>query len=253
MSERVGSSGKRGAGAGSLRFRRVILKVSGEALGGARGQGVDLASVTRLARKIGEVRRLGVELGVVLGGGNILRGQGASRRGMTRVVADTMGMLATLINALALEERLTHAGVEARVLSPLAFPSVAEPYVPRQAVRYLEEGRVLILGGGTGSPFFTTDTAAALRAVELGAQALLKATKVDGIYTADPVRNPRARRFDRLDYLTFLERGLKVMDATAITLCMDHRLPIIVFNLSAPGGIARALRGERVGTLVGDM
>jgi uridylate kinase len=237
---------------GPLRYRRVILKLSGESLGDATGSGVELASIGRVAEMLAGVRKLGVELGVVIGGGNIIRGISASEQGVSRGVADYMGMMATMINALAVEDRLERMGVEARVLSPIGFPQLAEAYIPRRAIRHLERGRVVLLAAGTGNPYFTTDTAAALRSVELGAEVLLKATKVDGIYSADPKKDPKAVRYDRLGYLAFLEQGIKVMDATAVTLCMDHKLPIIVFDLNSPDVLPRVLRGEKLGTMVGE-
>ena len=233
-------------------YRRVILKLSGESLGDAGGSGIELASIGRVAELLANVQQMGVQLGVVIGGGNIIRGISASEQGVSRGVADYMGMMATMINALAVEDRLERMGIEARVLSPIGFPQLAEAYIPRRAIRHLERGRVVLLAAGTGNPYFTTDTAAALRSVELGAEVLLKATKVDGVYSSDPKKNPDARRYDRLGYLAFLEQGIKVMDATAVTLCMDHQLPILVFDLNTPDVLARVLRGEHVGTLVGD-
>src|SRR5262245_62135197 len=241
-----------GAGRGANAYRRVILKLSGESLGDAGGSGIELASIGRVAQLLADVQRMGIELGVVIGGGNIIRGISASEQGVSRGVADYMGMMATMINALAVEDRLERMGVEARVLSPIGFPQLAEAYIPRRAIRHLERGRVVLLAAGTGNPYFTTDTAAALRSIELGAEVLLKATKVDGVYSSDPKKNPDATRYDTLGYLAFLEQGIKVMDATAVTLCMDHKLPILVFDLNTPDVLSRVLRGEHVGTLVGE-
>jgi uridylate kinase len=231
-------------------YRRVLLKLSGEALMGDQGFGIDPAVASQIAADIAEVQRLGVEIAVVIGGGNIFRGVAASARGMDRATGDYMGMLATVINALALQDALEHAGVTTRVLTAIEMRAVAEPFIRRRAIRHLEKGRVVIFAAGTGNPYFTTDTAAALRAMEIKADAILKATKVDGIYTADPVTHPDARRFDRISYLQVLELGLGVMDSTAISLCMDNRLPIVVFNLKIPGNIRRAVMGEPVGSVV---
>jgi uridylate kinase len=231
-------------------YRRVLLKLSGEALMGDQGFGIDPAVTSRIAADIAEVQRLGVEIAVVIGGGNIFRGVAASARGMDRATGDYMGMLATVINALALQDALEHAGVTTRVLTAVEMRAVAEPFIRRRAMRHLEKGRVVIFAAGTGNPYFTTDTAAALRAMEIKADAILKATKVDGIYTADPVTHPDATRFDRISYLQVLELGLGVMDSTAISLCMDNRLPIVVFNLNTPGNIRRAVLGEPVGSVV---
>ncbi len=230
-------------------YRRVLLKLSGEALGGEEGSGLDPDRLRALARELAEARTLGVELALVVGGGNILRG--ASAREMDRVRADYMGMLATVINALALEDALRRVGVPVRVLSALRVEGVGEPYHRERALEHLAAGRILILACGTGNPFFTTDTAATLRALEIGAQILFKATKVDGVYDDDPLRNPRARKYDYLSYEEVLSRGLKVMDATAIALAREHGLPVRVFNMLKSGQIKRALQGENIGTLVG--
>ena len=231
-------------------FSRVLLKLSGEALMGDQGFGVDPAFATKMAREIGEVQSLGVEIAVVIGGGNIFRGVAASAKGMDRTSADAMGMLATVINALALQDALEHLNVVTRVLTAIEMRAVAEPFVRRRAVRHLEKGRVVIFAAGTGNPYFTTDTAAALRAMEIKADVIMKGTKVDGIYSADPMTNPDATKFDRISYISVLERGLKVMDATAISLCMDNKLPIMVFNLRTAGNLRRAIMGDAVGTIV---
>jgi uridylate kinase len=231
-------------------YRRVLLKISGEALAGGQGYGMDPDVIARIAEEVAEVVRLGVELAVVIGGGNIFRGIAASAGGMDRATGDYMGMLATVMNALALQDAIEKAGVPTRVLSAIEMRAVAEPYIRRRAIRHLEKGRVVVFAAGTGNPFFTTDTAGALRAVEIGAEAILKATKVDGIYDADPMLYPTATRFDRISYLEVLEQRLKVMDATAISLCMDNHLPIVVFNLLTPGNIKRAVAGEAVGSVV---
>ncbi|HPW20902.1 MAG TPA: UMP kinase [Vicinamibacterales bacterium] len=231
-------------------YRRVLVKLSGEALMGEQGYGIDPALVGGIAREIGEIRALGVDLAIVIGGGNIFRGVAAGAAGMDRAQADYMGMLATVINALALQDALENAGVSTRVLTAIEMRAVAEPFIRRRAVRHLEKGRVVVFAAGTGNPYFTTDTAAALRAMEIKADVILKATKVDGIYSADPVSHPDATRFELLTYLDVLERRLKVMDATAVSLCMDNKLPIIVFNLRRPGNMRRAVLGERIGTVV---
>jgi uridylate kinase len=231
-------------------YKRVLLKISGEALAGSQGYGMDPDVISRIAEEVAEVVRLGVELAVVIGGGNIFRGIAASARGMDRATADYMGMLATVINALALQDALEQQGVVTRVVTAIEMRSVAEPFIRRRAIRHLEKGRVVVFGAGTGNPYFSTDTAAALRAMEIKADVILKATKVDGIYDADPMVKPMATRFDRISYQQVLEQGLKVMDATAISLCMDNRLPIVVFNLRTPGNIKRAISGEPIGSLV---
>ena len=217
---------------------------------GDQPYGIDPAVANRIAQDIAEIQSLGVETGVVIGGGNIFRGLAASARGMDRSTGDYMGMLATVINALALQDALEHHGVPTRVLTAIEMRSVAEPFIRRRAVRHLEKRRVVVFAAGTGNPYFTTDTAAALRAMEMKAEVILKATKVDGIYTADPVKHPEATRYERISYLQVLQERLQVMDATAISLCMDNKLPILVFNLKTPGNIKRVVMGEAIGTIV---
>jgi uridylate kinase len=217
---------------------------------GDQNYGIDPAVATRIAQDIAEIQALGVQTAVVIGGGNIFRGLAASARGMDRSTGDYMGMLATVINALALQDALEHNGVATRVLTAIEMRSVAEPFIRRRAVRHLEKGRVVVFAAGTGNPYFTTDTAAALRAMEMKAEVILKGTKVDGIYTADPVKDPDATRYDTISYLQVLQQRLQVMDATAISLCMDNKLPILVFNLKTPGNIRRVVIGEAIGTLV---
>ncbi len=231
-------------------YKRILLKLSGEALMGNQTYGIDPAVATQIAKDVAEIQEMGVETAIVIGGGNIFRGLAASARGMDRATADYMGMLATVINALALQDALEQQGVATRVLSAIEMRAVAEPFIRRRAIRHLEKGRVVVFGAGTGNPYFSTDTAAALRAMEIKADVIMKATKVDGIYDADPMMNPRATRIERLSYLQVLEQGLKVMDATAISLCMDNHLPIVVFNLRTPGNIRRAIAGEPIGSLV---
>jgi uridylate kinase len=231
-------------------YRRILVKISGEALAGAQGYGIDPDTMARIAGEISEVVQLGVQVAVVIGGGNIFRGLVASAGGMERATGDYMGMLATVINALALQDAVEKAGVPTRVLSAIEMRAVAEPYIRRRAIRHLEKGRVVVFAAGTGNPFFTTDTAGALRAVEIGAEAILKGTKVDGVYTADPARDPGAIRLPRLGYIEVLNRGLQVMDATAISLCMDNKLPIVVFDLTRRGNIRRIVTGEPVGSVV---
>jgi uridylate kinase len=231
-------------------YRRILLKLSGEALMGDQSFGIDAAVASQVAKDIAEVHAEGIQTAVVIGGGNIFRGVAASARGMDRATADYMGMLATVINALALQDATESHGVPTRVVTAIEMRAVAEPFIRRRAIRHLEKGRMVIFAAGTGNPYFTTDTAAALRAMEIKADVILKATKVDGIYTADPVTHPDATRFDKISYLSVIEQGLKVMDSTAITLCMDNRLPIVVFNLRAPGNLRRAIMGEPVGSLV---
>ena len=231
-------------------YRRVLLKLSGEALMGEQPFGIDPAVATQIAKEIAEIQQLGVETAVVIGGGNLFRGLAASAKGMDRATADYMGMLATVINALALQDALEHQGVPTRVATAIEMRAVAEPFIRRRAVRHLEKGRVVVFAAGTGNPYFTTDTAAALRAMEMRADVILKGTKVDGIYTADPMVDKSATKYDDISYLTVLERQLKVMDATAISLCMDNKLPIIVFNLRTPGNVRRVIMGELVGTTV---
>ncbi|MBK9239101.1 MAG: UMP kinase [Acidobacteria bacterium] len=231
-------------------YTRVLLKLSGEALMGEQPFGIDPAVATQIAREIGEVQAMGVQIGVVIGGGNLFRGLAASAKGMDRATADYMGMLATVINALALQDALEKIGVTTRVAAAIEMRAVAEPFIRRRALRHLEKGRVVVFAAGTGNPYFTTDTAAALRAMEMRSEVILKGTKVDGIYTADPMTTPTATRYDSLSYLEVLERGLKVMDATAISLCMDNKLPIIVFRLRDAGNLRRVIMGEPVGTTV---
>jgi uridylate kinase len=233
------------------RYRRVLLKLSGEALGGQRVYGIDFEVVRTISNQIKRVFEMGVEIALVVGGGNIFRGMAAADRGFDRATGDYMGMLGTVINALALQEGLEQGGLMARTMSALQMPQVAEPYIRRRAIRHLEKGRVVILAGGNGNPYFTTDTTAALRAVELEADVVLKATKVDGIYTADPKRDPTAAKLRHLDYLDVLNRGIEVMDNTAVTLCMDNGVPIVVFDLLKEGNMERVILGEEIGTLVG--
>jgi uridylate kinase len=232
-------------------YRRVLLKLSGEALMGDKGFGIDAPTVNRIADEITDVRSLGVEMALVTGGGNIFRGLAAAASGTDRVAGDHMGMLATVINSLALQDALEKRNVSTRVLSAIEMRAVAEPYIRRRAMRHLEKGRVIIIAAGTGNPYFTTDSAAALRAMEVKADILLKATRVEGVYSADPEKDPGAVRYDRLTYLEVLAKGLKVMDTTAISLCMDNDMPIIVFNLNRPGNIRRVILGEPVGSTVG--
>ena len=231
-------------------YKRVLLKIGGEALAGDGGYGIDEAVLSRMANEVREVHDLGCEIALVIGGGNIFRGLAASARGMARATADYMGMLATLINSLAMQEALETVEVQTRVMSALSVSQVAEPYIRRRATRHLEKGRVVIFAAGTGNPYFTTDTAASLRAMEIGAQIIFKATKVDGIYDADPVHVADAKRYHEVSYIEVLQKNLKVMDSTAISLCMDNRLPILVFSMLETGNIKRAALGEQVGTLV---
>jgi len=232
------------------KYKRAVLKLSGEALMGNRGYGIDPETVDFIAKEIKDSLSLGTEIAIVIGGGNIFRGMEAATKGMERATADYMGMLATVINALALQNSLEKLGIPTRVQSAIEMREVAEPYIRRRALRHLEKGRVVIFAAGTGNPFFTTDTAAALRAIEIGADVIMKATKVDGVYSADPVKFPEAKKFDTITYMEVLKKGLNVMDSTAITLCMDNDLPIVVFNLRGKGNIKKALAGKRVGTLV---
>ncbi len=236
----------------AARYQRILLKLSGELLAGEAGHGIRDEVLAGLADEIREVHEMGVQVGVVLGGGNIFRGVAASTRGMDRVAADHMGMLATVINSLALQHALEKRGLFTRVMSAIKMDQVAEPYIRRRAVRHLEKGRIIVLAAGTGNPYFTTDTAAVLRAVEVGADVILKGTKVDGVYSGDPVHDPGATFFPRIGYMDILSRGLKVMDSTAISLCMDNHLPLVVFNVGVPGNLVRLLRGEAVGTRVGE-
>jgi uridylate kinase len=234
------------------RFRRVLLKLSGEALGGEKGEGISPEMVHGVAQQIREVRDLGVQVVIVVGGGNIFRGQVGSERGIERATGDYMGMLATVINALALQDALEKQGVATRVQTAIAMSQIAEPFIRRRAVRHLEKGRVVIFAAGTGNPYFSTDTAAALRANEIGAEVILKATKVDGIYDSDPKKNPKAKRFAHISYSDALQRRLKVMDSTAFSLCMDNHMPIIVFDLFKEHNIKNVVLGAKVGTLVTD-
>ena len=236
--------------AGRPVYRRIVLKLSGEALAGSQGYGIDPPVLDRVGAEVRDVTELGVQIAIVIGGGNIFRGIAASAGGMDRATADYMGMLATIINALALQDSLEKAGLQTRVLSAIEMRAVAEPYIRRRAIRHLEKGRVVIFAAGTGNPFFTTDTAGALRAVEIGADAIVKATKVDGIYSAGPKKDPMARRIEKVTYIEVLNRGLGVMDTTAISLCMDNKLPIVVFDLTRPGNIKRLVLGEPVGSIV---
>jgi uridylate kinase len=231
-------------------YKRILLKLSGEALMGEQTYGIDPVVATQVARDIAEIQSMGVETAIVIGGGNIFRGVAASARGMDRATADYMGMLATVINALALQDALEQQNVVTRVVTAIEMRAVAEPFIRRRAIRHLEKGRVVVFGAGTGNPYFSTDTAAALRAMEIKADVIMKGTKVDGIYDADPMVKTDAVRFDRISYQQVLEQGLKVMDSTAISLCMDNRLPILVFNLRTPGNIKRAIIGEPIGSLV---
>ena len=231
-------------------YQRVLLKLSGEALMGTRSYGIDPVVADQVASEVAEVSRLGIELAVVIGGGNIFRGLAASAKGMDRATADNMGMLATVMNSLALSDAIERHGSDTRVLTAIEMRTVAEPFIRRRAMRHLKKGRVVLFAAGTGNPYFTTDTAAALRAMEIRADVIMKATKVDGIFTADPVTDPTATRLDRLTHLEVLERQLRVMDATAISLCMDNKLPILVFNLLKPGNVRRAVMGEQVGSVV---
>jgi uridylate kinase len=237
-------------GAAGARYRRILLKLSGEALMGKQGYGIDPETVMAIARQVSRVREHRVEVAVVIGGGNIFRGMSGGEKGIDRTQGDYMGMLATVINALALQDALEKIGVPTRVQSAITMAQIAEPYIRRRAVRHLEKGRVIILAAGTGNPYFTTDTTAALRGVELQAEVILKATKVDGIYRADPKRDPSAQRYQTLSYMDVLNRGLTVMDSTAITMCMDNNLPIIVFDLMQEGNIEKVVLGEEIGTLV---
>ncbi len=235
-----------------LKYQRILLKLSGEALSGEKGFGIDPARAEDIAERVSEVRNLGVDVAIVIGAGNLWRGKAGLERGMDRATADYMGMLATVMNAMALMDAMERRGLVTRVQSAIEMHAVAEPYIRRRAIRHLEKGRVVILGGGTGNPYFSTDTAAALRAMEIGAQVLIKATKVDGVYDSDPKKNPNAVRFERLNYMETINRRLEVMDSTAISLCMDNHLPILVLNLWEADGLCRAVRGEKVGTLVHD-
>ena len=231
-------------------FKRVVLKLSGEALQGRLGYGIDYDVTSSIARQIKEIRKLGVEVTIVIGGGNIFRGVSGSIKGIDRASADYMGMLATVINACALQETLEKMGQPTRVLSAIEVSAICEPFIRRRAIRHLEQGRVTILAGGTGNPFFSTDTCAALRASELDANVLIKATKVDGVYDDDPIKNPRAKLFDKLSYQDVLNRNLKVMDHSAISLCSENKIPIIVLNIFQKGNITKAILGEKIGTII---
>jgi len=233
-----------------LKYQRALVKISGESLAGERGFGIDPPAIEDLGREIRMVHEAGVSLGLVVGGGNIVRGTVASQRGMDRVTADYMGMLATVINALALQDMLENHGIETRVMTAIRMEQLAEPYIRRRALRHLEKGRVVIFAGGTGNPYFSTDTAAVLRAIEMQADVILKATKVDGVFTSDPMADPDAEFIEEISYLEVMTRELAVMDAAAISLCKDNELPVVVLNIKRQGAILAALRGERVGTLV---
>lgn len=231
-------------------YKRILLKLSGEALAGKQGTGINTATIKQIAQDIAEAYKAGVQIGLVIGGGNIYRGVAASAEGMDRASADYMGMLATCINALALQDALEKAGVPTRVQTAIEMAEIAEPYIRRRAIRHLEKGRLVIFGAGTGNPFFTTDTAASLRAMEINADVIMKATKVDGIYDKDPAKHSDAVKFEKISYIDVLNRGLQVMDSTAISMCMDNKLPIITFDLTEPGNILRAVQGQNIGTLV---
>lgn len=234
----------------ATKYRRILLKLSGEVLGGPDGRGVEAAALSRVADEVLSVRELGISLGIVLGGGNLIRGAKVGQGGLSRVAADQMGMLGTVINSLALQSFLEAKGCQTRVMSAADMPRFAEPYIRRRALRHLEKGRVVIMAAGTGNPYFSTDTAAALRAIEIEAEALFKGTKVDGVYDSDPVQNPKAVKYSQLSFDEVLAKKLGVMDATAVSLCRENRMPIIVFNLSVPGTLKRVVRGEPLGTLV---
>ena len=234
----------------NLHYHRILLKLSGESLQGSQGFGLHGATVARLADEIKVVYEMGAEIALVVGGGNIFRGARQGGLGIERATGDYMGMLATVINSLALQDALEKVGCHTRVMSAIEMHQVAEPFIRRRATRHLEKGRIVILAAGTGNPYFSTDTAAALRAVEIKAEAILKATRVDGIYDADPEKVPSAKRFEKIDYLEVIQRGLQVMDTTAISLCMDNKLPIVVFDMSKPGNVQRLVRGEKVGSVV---
>ncbi len=233
-----------------MKFKRILLKISGEAMMGDRGYGVDPATVDFIAREIKDAVSMGIQVAIVIGGGNIFRGVEASVQGMERASADYMGMLATVINALALQNSLEKLGVPTRVQSAIEMKELAEPYIRRKAIRHLEKGRTVIFAAGTGNPYFTTDTAASLRAMEIGADVIMKATKVDGVYSSDPMKDPKARKYDNITYLDVLKKGLSIMDSTAISLCMDNNLPIMVFNLKGKGNIRKIIEGKKIGTLV---
>lgn len=234
----------------SPKYKRILLKLSGEALMGDKGYGIDSSTVQHMASEIKGLTGTGVEIAIVIGGGNIFRGVEASVKGMERASADYMGMLATVINALAVQNALEKMGIPTRVQSAIEMRELAEPYIRRRAMRHLEKGRVVIFAAGTGNPYFTTDTAAALRAVEIGAEVILKGTKVDGVYSSDPIKDPRAKKFSTISYIDVLKKGLTVMDSTAISLCMDNNLPIVVFNVRGKGNVKRIIQGKAIGTMV---
>lgn len=231
-------------------YKRILLKLSGESLCPAQGSGIDFDVIEKVAQTIKDVKKLNVEVAIVIGGGNIFRGAPATKNGMDRTSADYMGMLSTVINAIALQSALENIGIFTRVMTAIEMPRIAEPYIRRRAIRHLEKGRIVIFAGGTGNPYFTTDTTAALRAAEIGADVILKATKVDGVYSDDPMLNPNAEKYDELSYIDVIKKRLKVMDSTAITLCMDNKIPINVFNMNEKDAIKRILLGEKVGTTV---
>ncbi len=231
-------------------YDRILLKISGEALAGNKSYGIDTETIQEIARQVSEALATGIQMGIVIGGGNIFRGVAASAQGMDRASSDYMGMLATCINALALQDALEKFGVKTRVQSAIEMSEIAEPYIRRRAIRHLEKNRVVIFAAGTGNPFFTTDTAAALRAIEIGADIIMKATKVDGVYDKDPMKHKDAIKFENLTYIDAIKKQLKVMDTTAITLCMENNLPILTFNLHEEGNVMRAVRGENIGTII---
>ncbi len=233
-----------------LKYRRILLKLSGEALAGTNGYGINPQVIEQIAQDVGEAYSTGVQIGIVIGGGNIFRGVAASAQGMDRASSDYMGMLATVINALALQDSLEKRQIHTRVQTAITMAEIAEPYIRRKAIRHLEKGRIVIFAGGTGNPYFTTDTAAALRAMEIDADVIMKATKVDGVYDKDPMEHKDAKKYEKLNYIDVLKQGLKIMDSTAISLCMDNKLPIITFNLQKPGNILRVVNGEAIGTIV---
>lgn len=233
------------------KYKRIVLKLSGEALAGEKGFGIEHETISSIARQVVEVEQMGVEVAIVVGGGNIWRGVSGSAKGMDRATADYMGMLATVINALALQDALENEGMGTRTMSAIEMRAVAEPYIRRRAIRHLEKGRVVIFAAGTGNPYFSTDTTAALRSAEIEAQVILMAKKVDGVYDSDPMLNPNAKKYDRLEYIDVINQGLGVMDSTAASLCMDNNIPIIVFNLMQEGNILKAVMGENIGTYVG--
>jgi len=233
-----------------LKYKRILLKISGEAMMGDQAYGVDPATVDYIAREIKEAVSMGIEVAIVIGGGNIFRGVEASVKGIERASADYMGMLATVINALALQNYLEKYGIPTRVQSAIEMKELAEPYIRRKAIRHLEKGRTVIFAAGTGNPYFTTDTASSLRAMEIGADVILKATKVDGVYSSDPMKDPSAKKYDTVTYIDVLKKGLSIMDSTAISLCMDNNLPIVVFNLKGKGNVRKIIEGKKIGTLV---